>query len=98
MRTDKAHQRRGLARFERADKTHVVTQRGRASVDDDEIVRKGGSEHVLEAHAVRWRIDQPAVRNKCRGLSQPRRVPERFDLAPRLVARAGPAVKASEGR
>ena len=47
---------------------------------------------------VRRRIDQLGVLDQRRRLGEPGRKPERFDLALRLIARAGAAVEAVEGR
>src|SRR6266436_2962754 len=44
-----------------------------------------------------WSIDEARAGDHGGGLREPRRVPERADLAPRLVARAGAAVEALIG-
>ena len=63
---------------------------------DDEIELAGLREHVLDGRPVRGRIDELAARDQRRGLGEPGRIPEGFDLAPRLIARAGAAVEAVE--
>ena len=53
---------------------------------------------VGEAEPVRRRVDQLGALDQRGGLRQPGRIPERLDLAPVLIARAGSAIEALERR
>src|ERR1700743_73038 len=53
---------------------------------------------VLERGLVRRRVDELGARHHGGGLRQPGGEPERLHLALHLIARAGPAVVAVEGR
>src|SRR3984893_809779 len=53
---------------------------------------------LLDGEPIRWSINQPAPRHHCRRLREPGGIPKRANLAPRLVARAGAAIKAFVAR
>ena len=71
--------------------------RGRG-VQDAELVIGGERRNVAEPEPRRRRVDEPAFGHQGRRLGEPSRIPERADLAARLIARAGAAIKAVEGR
>src|ERR1700739_3655481 len=71
--------------------------RGRG-VQHREFVFARERQHVVELEARRWRVDQLAAWNEGSRLGQPGRIPERADLAPCLVTRAGAAIEAVERR
>ncbi len=52
---------------------------------------------LVEREPVRHRVDELAAGDDGRHLGEPRRIPVRAYLAPRLVARAGSAVEPVEG-
>ncbi len=86
LRADHADQHRRLAL--------VGGKRRRARVDDDEIVLLGNVERRLHRQPVSRRVEHPAIRHQRRGLREPRRIPERADLALRLITRTGSAIEA----
>src|SRR5271167_108948 len=53
---------------------------------------------IGELQPRRRSVHEPAARNQRRRLGEPGRIPERPDLAPRLVARTRTAVETVEGR
>ena len=86
---DGADHGRGLA---------IRLEAGRRGVNDDQLMRLHVFLDVLEGKIVRRRVDQARARHHRRGLGQPGGKPEALDLALHLVARAGAAVIAVEGR
>ena len=62
----------------------------------DQLVIAGQRQHVVEPQPRRRRVDQLAAGHQRRRLRQPGRIPERADLALRLIARAGAAVEPVE--
>ncbi len=75
---------------------HVGGEGGCRGVDDAEFVRPRLGDDLGQADARRRRVDQTAARHQRGRLGQPCRIPERTDLPPRLIARAGAAVEAVE--
>src|SRR3990167_2767215 len=66
-----------------------VIGKGRgARVEDGKLVLSGERADVLEGEPVGRRIDQPRARDQRRRLGEPRRIPERSNLAARLIAGA----------
>ena len=59
-----------------------------------EVARHGRD--IGELEAVRRRVDEPAALDQRRRLRKPGRIPERANLAPRLIARPGAAVEPVE--
>src|SRR5262250_2861746 len=76
----------GIRRAEGLGHLHVAREGGRARVHDAEVVLAREGPDVVEGEAVGGRIDEARARHQRRGLGQPRRVPERSDFAPRLIA------------
>src|SRR5207248_5551660 len=70
----------------------------RRGVEDGQFVFRGERQDLIELKPRRRRVNQLAVGQEGRRLSQPSRVPERADLALGLIARTGAAVEAVEGR
>ena len=62
-----------------------------------ELVGPGERAHIVEREAVGRRVDQAGARHERGRLGEPGRIPERSDLAPSLVPRAGAPVEAVEG-
>ena len=58
----------------------------------------GFGQALLDADVVGRAIEQFAVRRQRGGLGQPGRVPKRRDFAPRLITRAGAAIKTVKTR
>ena len=79
-----------LQRLRGAD---VGAERRRAGVDDDVVVVAGDLHHVLDGQVLGRRVEQPRARQHAGRVREPGRVPERPDLALRLVARAGSPVE-----
>ena len=76
----------------------VRLEAGRGGVDDDQLMRLHVLLDVLEGQIVRRRVDQARARHHRGGLGQPGGKPEALHLPLHLVARAGAAVIAVEGR
>ena len=64
----------------------------------DEIVVARLGDDVAEPQSVRRGVDQLAARHNSGDLGKPGRIPEGPNFAPRLIARARPAIEAVEGR
>ncbi len=81
--------------LERRDRLHIRGEGGRRGVHHGqvEILRLG--HNLGERGPMRRRVDELAVRHERGRLREPGRVPERRDLAFRLVAGAGAAVEPS---
>ena len=88
----------GLASLSASTTLHVGSEGRRRGVQHDEIVVARLRQRRRRARSVRRRVDQLAARHQRGGLGEPGRIPERPDLAPRLIARAGAAIEAVEGR
>jgi hypothetical protein len=71
----------------------IVFQRRGGGVDDDVIELARLFQALLDADVVRRAIEQLAVGHQRGRLGQPGGIPKRGDFAPRLVTRAGAAVK-----
>ena len=65
----------------------------RAGVDDDVVVVARDAHRFFHGEVERRRIEQPRAREHPRWVGEPGGVPERPDLALRLVARARPPVE-----
>ena len=76
---------------------HVRLERRRRRVQHDQVFAADIAFDVLEREIMRRRVDQLGAFDECRGLRQPRRIPERAHFALHLVARAGAAVVAVKG-
>ena len=92
------HAQGGVGRLQRLGHAHVVGKRRGARVQHREVVVAGQRDHVGEPEPGRRRVDQPAARYQRRGLGQPRRIPERPHLAPRLIPCPRPPVEPLERR
>ena len=88
----------GIGRLQRADGLHVGGKRRRRGVQHHEIAVLDLRQDVGEAEPVRRRVDQLGALDQRGGLRQPGRIPERLDLAPVLIARAGSAIETLERR
>ncbi len=77
---------------------HVERERWRTGMKDGQLVVVGEWSDVVEAEPGGGSVDEPAARHERRGLREPRGIPERPDLAPCLIPRAGAAVETLEGR
>ena len=75
---------------------HVGAERRRARVEHDVVVVPRQREHVVERQVERRGVEQPRAGHQRGGLGEPRGIPERPDLASRLVAGAGAAVEVVE--
>ena len=84
--------------FQALGYAHVAAEGGGARVHHDLVVLAGERGHLLEGQAVGRRVDQAASGDERGGLGQPGGVPERADLAARLVARARAPIEPLEGR
>ena len=84
--------------FQRLDAFHVGGEGRDGGVDDDEIEILGLRHDLGEAGLVRRGVDQLGILDQSGGLGQPGRIPEGGDFTPRLIARAGAAVKSVKGR
>ena len=98
MRADKTDLGVGLLRLDGFGNLAIVFQRRRAGVDDDvvEIFRDG--EAFGHVNVVRRTIKEFGIGRERGGLREPGGIPIAGDFAPRLVTRAGAAVKAVETR
>src|SRR5476651_2832995 len=67
-------------------------------MNDDQFVSFGNLERCFDRQTVGGSVYHPAARHERRGLGEPGRIPERTDLALRLVARARAAIEAVERR
>ena len=85
-----------IGRLQRLDRLDVGGERRRRSVQDREIEVLRFGDDFRELDPVRRCVDQLTVLNKRCRLREPVRIPERSDLALRLVARAGAAVEPIE--
>src|SRR5712691_8929194 len=83
-----------VLRLERLRHPHVVREGRREGVEHGELIVAGERAHILQREPVGRRVDQPRVGDERGGLGEPRRVPERPHLPPRLVTGARAAVKA----
>ena len=98
MRADEADFRVGLLRLDGLGDLAIIFQRRRGGVDDDviEIYRDG--ETFREVNIVRRAVEQPGIWRERGWLREPRRIPIAGHFAPRLIPRAGAAVKAVKAR
>jgi hypothetical protein len=67
-------------------------------MEHDELVVGRERKDVVEGEPARRSVHEPASRDEGRGLSQPRRIPERPHLAARLIPGARAPVEAVERR
>ena len=95
---DEADLQRRVRILQRRRHLHVGGERRRRGVDHAQLVIPRLARHRIEADARRRCIDQLAARHQRGRLRQPGRIPERADLPPRLIARAGAAVETVERR
>ena len=93
---DQADLQRRVLGFQRLGALHVGGEGGDRGVHHHQVEVVRLRQHLGEGGAVRRGVDQLAVLDQGRGLSEPGGVPEALDLAPRLVARAGAPVEAVE--
>ena len=98
VRADEPDLRVRIRLFDAARALDVVGQRRGARVHDDQVVPGSNFQDVVRAEAVRRRIHQGAPRDEGRRLGQPGRIPERRDLAFRLITRSRTAVEDDERR
>ena len=96
MRPDESHRRSAPAILNALGERGIVGERWGAGVDDHEVEVPRDIEDIRRVQIVRRRVHDPAAVNKRRRLSQPRGIPERAYLTPRLVARARAAVETLE--
>ena len=85
-----ADERDDCIRIRRLDcfrRARVHPQRRRRGMNHDEVVVLGFVDRHLDRVVMRRRVEQACARNHPRRISQPRRIPERPNLARRLVAR-----------
>ena len=85
-----------IDRLDHLRRLHVRFERRRRGVHHDEVAVLQLRHDVLEAQAVRRRIDQLRAFDERGRLRQPGRIPERAHLALHLIAGAGAAVVAVE--
>ena len=88
----------GLSALSASAVLHIGGERRSGRMQHHEIVFGGVGRDVLEFQPVRRRIDELRAFDQRGGLRQPRRIPERLDLAARLIARARAAVETVERR
>jgi hypothetical protein len=98
VRADEANLDSRIRSLEPASTLDVAWERRRARVHDHQVVILGNRQHVFDRLAMRGRVHQRAARHERRGLSQPRRIPERRHLSFCLVSCARAAVKSIERR
>jgi hypothetical protein len=96
LRSHHADQHRRPLGLQHLGKFRIGRKRRSAGMQDHEFVVARDGEALLHRQFVGGRVEHPRVRHQRRGLRQPGRVPERFHLPFRLVARAGAAVEAVE--
>jgi len=95
---DQAGLQAGVDGFQRLDGLDVGRKRRRRRMQHGEIEVECSRGDVGELQAMRGSIDQCAAFDQCGRLREPRRIPERANLATRLVARPGAAVETFERR
>src|SRR5262245_27809462 len=83
VRPDETDPEARVLALERLGHAHVVRERRRARVQHGQVVVAPQRHHVLERQPGRRRVDEPAARHERRRLREPRRIPERPDLAAR---------------
>ena len=93
---DEPDDRRGIDFLYHPGGLAVGLERRRRGVNDDQFMGLQIVDDVREFQLVRRGVDQLGALDHRRGLGQPGRIPEGFDLALHLIARAGPAVVAVE--
>ena len=89
---------RGFAALSASAARTSAGEGGRAGVEDDQLVVAGDGTTSVQVKSAGGASSSTAARHQRRRLGEPGRVPERPDLAPRLVARASAAIEALEGR
>src|SRR5207247_2020387 len=97
VRADKTDLCAGFLSLDRFGDFAIILQRWGGGVDDDVIVLFCDAECLCHPDIVRWAIKQTRTGHQRGWLGQPRWIPIARNLAPRLITRAGAAVKSVEG-
>src|SRR5262249_453345 len=98
VRADEAKHHLRVAALQRLRNLDVIEQGGRAGMDHRQLVAVRHAHHVVDGEVVGRGVDQLAAGDAGGGLGKPGGIPEGPDPAPRLVARAGPAIETLERR
>src|SRR5262249_20003263 len=91
---DEPDAERGVLRLQRLGDLDVRGERGRAGVQDGEVILAREWANVVQHQAIGRRVHQARSGHEGRRLGEPRWIPEGADFATRLVTRSGAAVEA----
>ena len=93
MTADEGNDAVGIGGLDRFGRARVHPQRRSRSVEHHEVVILRFRDRAFEVVTMRWSVEQARSRNHSGRVGQPGGIPERPDLARRLVARSRTTVK-----
>src|SRR5262249_52052812 len=90
---DHANFEAGILFFQPRSKKRVARERGRAGMENGQLIVASERSDLFDGQAIGGRIDELAAGNHCGRLRQPGGIPEGADFATSLIARSCAAIE-----